>query len=215
MTIRRFTLPLLLLAVLLSGAYRFLLLGPQARKRAAGFSRLVGGAAVLNLFLNAVLVPAHSMMGAATATAVSHGALVLGAWWIDRRHFRIRCEPGRLLRVATALGITFLVWRLVVPENLLGQIAAGCAVLLFYPALLGLVGFYTLEELEKLRELFNSRVSLRPSPARAPEGQGLAPTPSAVQRPAPPAPTAPSPALAEVGALPAPPPRGGIKPPRR
>ena len=194
-------LPLLLLAVLFAGMYRFLLLGPHARKRAAGFPHMVEAAAVLNLFLNAVLIPAHAMLGAATATAMSHGALLLAAGWIDRRHFRIRYEPGRLLRVAAALGITFLVWRLVVPENLLGQISAGCAVLLFYPALLGLVGFYTLEELEKLRELLNRRVALGATPdlpaRQRHDVQALA---NAAPRPAQPARSTSQPDVAEVGA---------------
>jgi hypothetical protein len=103
--------------------------------------------------------------------------------------------------VVAALGITFLVWRLVVPENLVGQISAGCAVLLFYPALLGLVGFYTLEELEQLRELLNRRVGLGQPPELPVRRRHD--VPALAKAAPPPAPAARSelpPEMAEVGA---------------
>jgi len=190
--------PLLALAGLLSGMHRFLLLGAQTQGNSPWIPRLLQGAAVLGLACNAFLIPRYGMQGAAAATALSQAALWAGACWFDRRRFGIRIEYGRVVRVVAALGIAFAAWRWVTPEQVLGQLASGWAVLLLYPALLGVLGFYTVVEIEKLRDLLNHRVSLRPAATSAPSAAQTDPAPSAVAEQ--PADEAPEPVSVETGA---------------
>ncbi|MEM7516121.1 MAG: polysaccharide biosynthesis C-terminal domain-containing protein, partial [Planctomycetota bacterium] len=46
---------------------------------------IVAGAALVNLALNAILVPAHGAMGAAWATALTFCALAIAAWMASER----------------------------------------------------------------------------------------------------------------------------------
>ena len=83
------------------------------------------------------------------------------AYIIDHHFFPIKYERGRIVRVVLAIGTTFFISRIVTPDNLFGQIAAGLSMLLLYPAILGVLGFYTEAELDKLKQLVNRRISLR------------------------------------------------------
>jgi hypothetical protein len=128
--------------------------------------RMMGAAALLNVVCNAWLVPRYGAVGAAVAAVTTYVFLIGFAWRADRSCFGIRVEWGRVLRVAAALGVTFALGRWVTPPNLIGQISAGCALILLYPALLGVFGFYSLAELEMMRGVVNRRLGPR-APRRA------------------------------------------------
>ncbi|MFQ5600191.1 MAG: oligosaccharide flippase family protein [Candidatus Krumholzibacteriia bacterium] len=165
--------PIVVLALVFSGVYRVLIVGINIRKKTIFIPVMVGGAAILNIIFNALLIPKHGMIGAAVATVLSYIAMCTAAYIIDHRYFPIRYARGRIRRVVTAILLTFFISLYATPENLLGQIAAGFAMLLLYPAVLGVLGFYTEAELEKLRELVNRKITLRPSrkqPEPAAEG---------------------------------------------
>jgi O-antigen/teichoic acid export membrane protein len=167
--------PLLSLALLLAGAHRLFLLGLRTVHRTGSLPRMLTAAALLSLVCNAWLVPRHGALGAAVAAMLTSLFLTVVAWRSDRRWFGARVEWDRILRVVVALGLTFTVGRWVTPENLIGQLASACALVLLYPALLGVFGFYSLAELEMLRGLLNRRVV----PRAVREGQVLD-TPSAI-----------------------------------
>lgn len=159
--------PLIVLALVFSGVYRVLIVGINIKRKTIFIPMMVGGAALLNVFFNALLIPHYGMMGAAVATVLSYIAMCTAAYIIDHHYFPIRYEVGRILRVAAALTLTFVTALKVTPEALVGQIAAGFAMLLLFPALLGALGFYTEAEVEKLRDVMNRRVGLRPRRQRA------------------------------------------------
>ena len=155
--------PLLVLGLCLASIQRVLLLGVHIQQGAKVMPRIISIAALVNLACNFWWISRHGMWGAATATTVTHAVLCGVVFVVDRRHFATRFEFGRLARVAATVTITYGISVWATPENLVGQIAAGMAVVLLYPALLGVFGFYTDDELERLRELVNHRVSLRPN----------------------------------------------------
>jgi len=156
--------PLVVLALVFSGVYRVLIVGINIKKKTIFIPMMVGGAAVLNIFFNALLIPRWGMMGAAWATVFSYIAMCTAAYIIDHHFFPIQYERGRIVRVVLALASTFTVSRLVTPEHLLGQIAAGLSMMLLYPATLGVLGFYTEAELDKLKSFVNRRIG--PAPRR-------------------------------------------------
>lgn len=152
--------PLVVLALVFSGVYRVLIVGINIKKKTIFIPMMVGGAALLNIFFNALLIPRWGMMGAAWATVFSYIAMCTAAYIIDHHFFPIKYERGRIVRVIIAMGSTFAISRVVTPDHLIGQIAAGLSMLLLYPATLGVLGFYTTAELDKLKELINKRIGL-------------------------------------------------------
>jgi O-antigen/teichoic acid export membrane protein len=171
--------PLLVLALCLAGTHRALLLGVQIQHGPQVMPRVMSVAALINLACNFWWISRHGMWGAAMATAITHATLLGVAFVLDRRHFGTRHEFGRLARVVASLAIAYAISVWATPENLLGQIAAALAVVLLYPALLGVFGFYTEDELERLRELVNHRITLRASYPITDETGGAPSTPAA------------------------------------
>jgi len=78
------------------------------RKRTGMVAWLVGGAAVVNLALNAALVPAHGGVGAAWATVISFACLALAAGIAAERLWPVGFEPVRI--VVPVLLASLLAW---------------------------------------------------------------------------------------------------------
>lgn len=172
--------PLVVLALVFSGLYRVITVGVNIRKKNYWLPIMVGGAAVVNIVFNALLIPRWGMMGAAWATAIAYAAMCAASYVVDEYYFPIGYERARILKVAAALGLTYTTSVLTTPENLGGQIATGVAMLLLYPALLGALGFYSASELRTLRRWANKRIELRPRRAIAP---AAAPVPAPAAAP--------------------------------
>ncbi len=155
--------PWLTLALCFASTQRIVLLGVHLQQGPQVVPRVMSIAALVNLACNFWWISGHGMWGAAVATTITHAFLCVVTFVLDHRHYGTRWEVGRLARVVATVAITYGISVWATPENLVGQIAAGMAVVLLYPALLGVLGFYTDDELERLRELVNHRVSLRPT----------------------------------------------------
>jgi O-antigen/teichoic acid export membrane protein len=152
-------LPLLLMALAIGGVQKLLLVCLRLEGRPAPpVQRATFAAAVLSLTGNAVLVPRHGALGAAFTAVLAQSLLCAMVLVAARRSQLLRFEPGRLTKVAAALFSSFYIAGFVMPDDLVGQIAAAWAMVLLYPALLGVFGFYTVAEVERLRDLFNHRI---------------------------------------------------------
>jgi O-antigen/teichoic acid export membrane protein len=167
--------PLVVAALLFSGLYRVITVGVNIRKKNYWLPIMVGGAAVVNIIFNALLIPRWGMMGAAWATVIAYAVMCIASYYVDEHYFPIRYEWGRIGRILAALAITYTVSVYATPENLFGQIACGFAMLMLYPALLGALGFYNESELARLRKIANTpldellpRPKLRPAVAGGP-----------------------------------------------
>jgi O-antigen/teichoic acid export membrane protein len=154
--------PLVVLALVFSGVYRVITVGVNIMKKNIWLPIMVGGAAVINIIFNALLIPKHGMMGAAWATVISYCIMCVASYFVDEYYFPIRYEWGRIARVCAAVGISYTASVYVTPDNFVGQIAAGSAMMLLYPALLGVLGFYNEGELKLLRKLANTPIGRRP-----------------------------------------------------
>ncbi|HPQ67868.1 MAG TPA: flippase [bacterium] len=105
-----------------------------ARREQKSFARFVGICALVNVALNAVLIPLCGMLGAATATVATEGLLLLLCW----RHLRAN-EPALVLRnliyplhYGAGFAIVLFVAERFAPN---GALAGGFAVLLFWCAM--------------------------------------------------------------------------------
>jgi O-antigen/teichoic acid export membrane protein len=173
--------PLVVLALLFSGLYRVITVGVNIKKKNYWLPIMVASAAVINIVFNALLIPKWGMMGAAWATVIAYAVMCLASYIVDEYYFPIRYEWGRVLRVAVAVGMTYATSVFVTPDHFVGQLAAGCAMLLLYPALLGVLGFYNAAELKTLRRLANQEIRLgrRRPPLAALAAPAAAPEPTA------------------------------------
>ncbi len=163
-------LPLLLIALLIAGVQKLLLAGLHLDNQIpVSVRRATAAAALLSLAGNSLFVPRHGALGAAF-TAVLAQALLCGTAIVAARRQAVLCfEPSRLAKVVSALLCSFYIAGFVMPENLIGQVAAAWAMVLLYPALLGVFGFYTVTEIERLRDLLNHRIGSVPAKPAAEE----------------------------------------------
>ena len=167
--------PLVVAALIFSGLYRVITVGVNIKKKNYWMPIMVAGAAVINIVCNALLIPKYGMMGAAWATLIAYVCMCIASYFVDEYYFPIHYEWGRILKIGAALGISFTASVFASPEDLVGQIASGCAMLLLFPALLGVLGFYNETELRTLRRLANSPIRLPRAPLPVGATTGSAP----------------------------------------
>lgn len=119
------------------------------------------GAAVLNLVLNAVLVPRLGFMGAAWATLGTFAALALVTWIAAERVLPIGYEWRRIVWPSVlALGLFGLA--AVIPDwPLWATITAKLALIGLLPVILLVTGFLAPEEKRKLKDIWRSLRSAR------------------------------------------------------
>lgn len=121
-------------------------------------------AGMLNVVLNLWLVPHYGTTAAAINTSIGFLALFLIVYTIGQRLFPIRYEYGRLARVALpTIGIFAVGWWLA-PGGLWLRLIFKVCLLSTFPLLLGLSGFFSVEERKRLVWLLQnirSRLALR------------------------------------------------------
>lgn len=140
------------------------------RERTLAITALVGGAAALNLALNAVLVSRHGYVGAAWATLATFAALAGAAWIGAERVVAVRYEVARVLApIVLAVGL-YAASRWIPADAGLAGLAAKAAAAAALPAALWFGGFVRREEKEGLARLLRDLIAFargRPAPKGA------------------------------------------------
>jgi len=135
-------------------AYIVMAIGVGRAKRTQFNWAITGFAAVVNVVLNLILIPAYGIMGAAAATVAAYGVMFLGMTWYAQRVFPV---PYQWRRVLTAVAAALA---LLLAGRALGGLAAAIGLTLAYPLALLALGFFLPEE--------RRRLSARARPRRAP-----------------------------------------------
>jgi O-antigen/teichoic acid export membrane protein len=122
-------------------AYIVMAIGVGRAKRTQFNWVIAGGAALISISLNLLLVPDHGMMGSAVAAAAAYSAMFLGMTWYAQRVFP---TPYQWRRVFTAAGAAVA---LTVAGKLLDvPLAVALVLVLAYPLALLALGFFLPEE---------------------------------------------------------------------
>ena len=122
-------------------AYIVMAIGVGRTKRTQFNWVITGGAALVSVALNLLLVPDHGMIGSAIAAATAYTAMFLGMTWYAQRVYP---TPYQWRRVLTAAGAAVA---LTVAGKLLDvPLAAALALVAAYPLALLLLGFFLPEE---------------------------------------------------------------------
>jgi O-antigen/teichoic acid export membrane protein len=122
-------------------AYIVMAIGVGRAKRTQFNWVIAGGAALISISLNLLLVPDHGMIGSAVAAAAAYSAMFVGMTWYAQRVFP---TPYQWRRVFTAAGAALA---LTVAGKLLDvPLAVALVLVLAYPLALLVLGFFLPEE---------------------------------------------------------------------
>lgn len=123
------------------------------RERTWIVSALVAGAAVLNLALNALLVPRLGWMGAAWATCATFAVLAAAAWILAERAWRVGHETVRVLAPpAVAIALYGASCWIDAPVPVVAM-AIKAGLVLALPGILWMCGYLKADEKDRLRDL--------------------------------------------------------------
>lgn len=150
-------IPLVVWGYFFHGVVPILQVGFDLRNKTRYLAVIYMGAAVVNVALNLIFVPRFGMMGAAVTTLVTFALLPVPVYVISARLYPLHLEWGRLGRVVLVLGALGGVVVLLPFESMLALSAAKAGLCLAVAPALYLTGFFTSEELGKLRRLRRSR----------------------------------------------------------
>jgi O-antigen/teichoic acid export membrane protein len=146
-------MPIVLAGYVAWAVFQVVSTGFYIRERTAWVTLLAGGAAALNLALNALLVPRMGYMGAAWATLWTFAPLAVAAWIVGERTMPVGYETVRVLLPVGLAGALFAATRWIPADaGALGFALKGLAVLALPAALWG-GGYFRPEEKSRIGEM--------------------------------------------------------------
>lgn len=145
--------PAVTLGYVFNGIYINLIAGPTLAKRTGLIAAATAAGAAVRVAANFALVPAWGLRGAGWSVPLSYATMAGVLYWLGRKVHPIPYEGRRLLHAALCLAaVCAAAWALGLspaPERFWWR----AALLLAYPILLALTGFFDAEEREALRGL--------------------------------------------------------------
>ncbi len=130
-------------------------------KREGSTVRITVGTGLLNVVLNAIMVPTMGIIGACFATLLTDAFRAILFYGLFRREFGSGLQLKRLLRVAAAAAIMGVVVYLLQDFSFLVVIPISAVV---YAALIWVSGAFTPSERSQIINLFSRRLRLVPAP---------------------------------------------------
>lgn len=102
-------IPLVIVGMVILGSTAFVAAGLYLAKQTKVLMLLVVGSAIVNLALNAVLVPAFGLVGAAAATLISNLGLCVGSAWLGSRTLPIHVPAMSLCKFSICGALAYAV----------------------------------------------------------------------------------------------------------
>ena len=107
--------------------------------------------ALSNILLNIFLIPQFRAMGAAYSTAISFFIMFVLIFYFCQRVYSIKCEWGRISKIAVASLFIFFLNQWIVLHPVLLSLLFKTFLLTSFPFLLYLINFYTNDELRRIQ----------------------------------------------------------------
>ena len=149
-------IPLILLSYLLYGVRFMTNMGLVRENKLQYASMVIIGTAILNLGLNYLLIPRFGMMGAAWATFISYGVLLIAHMIVNARFWRIPYEYIRIAKVGLIWVLIYFVSLQVTSTSVIYSILIKLILLASYPILLYVSRFFKQEEISIFRKIIAS-----------------------------------------------------------
>jgi O-antigen/teichoic acid export membrane protein len=147
-------IPLVVAAYFFNGLVPILEVGMNLKNRMHYLAAIFIGGAILNVTLNLVFVPRYGMMAAAGTTLATYLVLPVVVYVVSSRLFPLRLEWSRLARVAGVYIAAGAGAALLSPASLWVAVVAKAALCVATLPALWLIGFFTEEELGKVKGMF-------------------------------------------------------------
>lgn len=146
--------PVIMLAYLIYGVYVNFIVGIYIKKKSKHLLYITGIAASTNIVLNYLLIPEYGMMGAAVATVCAYAVMTLILFVVTRKFYPVDYEYKRLLHICIVAALLFILQSFL-PEG--GSLISKSALLISYPFILLISGFFTSDEIHVLKSVFIKR----------------------------------------------------------
>lgn len=147
-------LPIIALGYLFWALFQVVSTVFYVKERTGTVSLLVAGAALLNLGLNALLVPRLGFLGAAWATVGTFAVLALAAWITAERLMPMRYELRRIVGPILLGGVLFAIGAWIPAWSTAAILATKLALVLAFPLTLLATGFLAPEEKTKITKIW-------------------------------------------------------------
>jgi O-antigen/teichoic acid export membrane protein len=142
---------LLAFAAVAYSGYVVVLIGIGRARRTQSNWVITGGAALLNLALNVILIPPYGMIGAAISTIAAYTAMFLAMAWRAQRVFHVPYQWRRIVTLTAAAVGLFAVGKVVH-----GHLTVAVALTAAYPLVLLLLGFYLPAERARMARVLHA-----------------------------------------------------------
>jgi len=145
-----FIIPWILFSYLISGSYIIFAAGIHIEKKTKYTPIFTGAGILTNIISNIILIPILGIYGAAISTAIGYGVMTVIQYFTVQKFYKIKYEFDRILKVLASTAIVFSVYKLLLADSNIGTKAA---LLLAFPVLLYLFGFFLKSEWNEIKSL--------------------------------------------------------------
>lgn len=149
--------PVVLAAYIFLGISNTMVAGIYIQKQTRKLPIVTFVGAAVNVLANVFLIPPFGIMGAAVATLLSYASMAVVLYVIVQNVYPVEYEFGRMLRIAVATALVFLLSRLVhLPA---ADVLWRCALLFLFGLFLYAMNVFSADELGRLKRMFSRRTA--------------------------------------------------------
>ncbi len=144
---------LIAISYLLYGTVSILSVGVNLKRKTIYYPLIMIIAAISNLILNFILIPEYGMIGAAVATVLSYFIMALMMFLISGRFYYVSYELIRITKIIAVGLAIYIIGLYPLSSSLALSVIYKILLLMLYPLLLYITGFFTAEEKRRGKEL--------------------------------------------------------------
>ena len=147
--------PIILLSYIIYGMYVNFMVGIYLEKKTSYLPIITGAGALMNVLANLMLIPIFGMMGSAYASLIGYLVMAGLLYIFAQKYYAIPYEFGRLLKLALVAAAIFAFGYYMKGS---WMVLVKCLLIVGFPLLLWLTGFFEPRELHALRRLVSGKL---------------------------------------------------------
>lgn len=147
--------PFITIGYLFFGYYYMVNIGISLKSRTEINAVILILSASINIFLNYVLIPRYSMMGAAISTTISYISLAILSYFINRKFYQVNYQWSRIVKIFISGFIILSIFYNIPEVNLVFSILIKLLLIFSYFIILYILKFYEKREIRKIKCFIN------------------------------------------------------------
>jgi O-antigen/teichoic acid export membrane protein len=152
--------PIILLSYIIYGMYVNFMVGIYLEKKTKYLPAVTGAGALVNVLANITLIPLFGMMGSAYASLIGYLVMAGLLYIFAQKYYTISYEFSRLLKLALAAAAIFAFGYYIKGS---WMVMVKCLLIVGFPLLLWVMGFFERRELHALRRLVSDKLGSQSS----------------------------------------------------